>query len=79
LKLGSNHRRFQTRGPALGKLALIVRAPDVKGQEHVAAEGIGLRSSAPGFASMGTPDQERLARQFQVYDALYAYAQNLGQ
>ena len=63
---------------ALQSLGLIVRAADVKGQEHVAPEGIGLRSIAHGFAAMGIPDEERLARQFPVYDALYAHAQGRG-
>jgi hypothetical protein len=61
--------------PALQRLALIVRAADIQGQEHVAAEGIGLRSIAQGFSAMGLPDEDRLARQFPVYDALYAFAQ----
>jgi hypothetical protein len=59
--------------PALLRLALIVRAADVKGQENVAGEGIGLRSIAQGFAALGLSDEERLARQFPVYDALLAY------
>ena len=62
--------------PALKKLALIVRAADIKGQENVAAEGVGLRSIAHGFAAMGLTDNDRLARQFPVYDALYAYVQS---
>jgi len=60
--------------PALRRLALIVRAADIQGQEHVAPEGLGLRALAEGFALLGLPDEERLARQFPVYDALYAYA-----
>jgi len=59
----------------LQKLALIVRAADVKGQENVAPEGVGLRSIAHGFAALGISDEERLIRQFPVYDALYAYVQ----
>jgi hypothetical protein len=66
---------FKLSDPALQRLGLIVRAADVKGQESVAAEGIGLRSMAQGFAAMGISDEERLARQFPVYDALYAYVQ----
>jgi hypothetical protein len=62
---------------ALLRLGMIVRAADVKGQEAVAGEGPGLRAIAQGFAAMGLPDQDRLARQFPVYDALYAYVQNL--
>jgi len=61
---------------AVQGLGLIVRAADVKGQEHVAPEGIGLRSIAQGFAAMGLSDEERLARQFPVYDALLAYVQS---
>ena len=66
-----NHRGSRCSFEAI--LALIVRAADVKGQESVAPEGIGLRSIAQGFAAMGISDEERLARQFPVYDALYAY------
>jgi hypothetical protein len=62
----------------LAGLALIVRAADVKGQESVAPEGIGLRSMAQGFAALGISDEERLARKFPVYDALYAYVQSKG-
>jgi hypothetical protein len=62
--------------PTVRRLGLIVRAADVKGQENVAVEGIGLRSIAQGFAAMGLSDEERLARQFPVYDALYAYVQS---
>ena len=61
---------------AIQRLGQIVRAADVKGQEAVAPEGIGLRSIAQGFAAMGLSDEERLARQFPVYDALYAYVQS---
>ena len=61
---------------AAQRLALIVRAADIKGQEGVAPEGIGLRSIAQGFAAMGLSDEDRLARQFPVYDALYAFAQS---
>src|SRR5215831_66276 len=45
--------------PGLKRLALIVRAADVKGQEQAAQEGAGLRSMAEGFASMGLSDEER--------------------
>jgi hypothetical protein len=65
--------------PALLRLALIVRAADIKGQEHVAAEGLGLRSIAQGFAALGLSDEERLARQFPVYDALLAHLRTSSQ
>jgi hypothetical protein len=63
--------------PGLKRLALIVRAADIKGQEQVAPEGVGLRALAEGFAAMGLSDEERLARQFPVYDALYEYARRM--
>jgi hypothetical protein len=64
---------YRLQDSALARLALIVRAADVKGQEHVAPEGLGLRAVAEGFAALGVPDEEKLARQFPLYDALYAY------
>ena len=70
---------YQLRVPGLERLALMVRAADVKGQEHVAAEGLGLRAIAHGFAALGIPDEERLARQFPLYDALYAYCRRAGE
>jgi len=68
---------FKLADPALHRLALIVRAANVKGQEHVAAEGLGLRAVAEGFAATGVSDEERLRLQFPVYDALYEYARRL--
>ncbi len=59
--------------PGLARLALIVRAADVKGQEQVAPEGRGLRAIAEGFAEIGISDEEKLAREFPIYDALYEY------
>lgn len=59
--------------PVLHRLALIVRGADVKGQEYVAPESVGLRAIAHGFALTGISDEERLAREFPIYDALYEY------
>jgi len=67
---------YAIRDSAVRQLGLIVRAADVKGQEDVAPEGIGLRSIAQGFAVMGLSDEDRLARQCPVYDALCAYLQS---
>ena len=65
---------YNLQDPGLARLALIVRAADVKGQEAIAPEGLGLRAIAEGFATMRLPDEERLARGFPIYDALYEYA-----
>jgi hypothetical protein len=64
---------YKLEDSALGRLALIVRAADIKGQESVAIEGAGLKAIAEGFKAMGLSDEERLARQFPLYDALYEY------
>lgn len=65
---------YNLQDDALRRLALIVRAADVKGQEHVAPEGMGLRAMAEGFANPALSDEERLQMQFPMYDALYRYA-----
>jgi hypothetical protein len=65
---------YHLQAPGLERLALIVRAADIKSQGHIAAEGVGLRAVAQGFAPIGLSDEERLVRQFPVYDALYEYA-----
>jgi hypothetical protein len=64
---------FDLNAPGLTRLALIVRAADVKGQESVAAEGLGLRAIAEGFSAMQLSDEERLTRGVPIYDALYEY------
>jgi hypothetical protein len=67
---------YHLHAPGLERLALIVRAADVKGQEQAAPEGIGLRAMAQGFAAMGFSDEKLLVMQFPVYDALYEYARH---
>lgn len=64
--------------PGLSRLALIVRAADVRGQESAAPEGVGLRAIAHGVAALGIADEERLAKQFPIYDALLEYARKQG-
>jgi len=62
--------------PAIQKLVLIVRTANVKRRENAAAEGIGLRSIAQGFAAIALSGEERLTRQFPIYNALYAFVQS---
>ncbi len=64
---------YKLTDPALHRLALTVRGADVKGQEHVSPESLGLRAIAHGFAASGISDEERLAREFPLCDALYEY------
>jgi hypothetical protein len=67
---------FKLVDPALHRLALIIRGADVKGQEHVCSESLGLRAIAQGFALSGISDEERLAREFPLYDALYEFVRH---
>jgi hypothetical protein len=65
---------YKLSAPGLERLALIVRAADIKGQEQAAPEGLGLRAIAEGFAAMDFPDTDRLRYGFVIYDALLQYA-----
>jgi hypothetical protein len=66
--------RYDLHDPALRLLADIVRAADSRPTNpHPAGEG--LRWIAHGFAAMGLSDEELLAREFSVYDALLAECQ----
>jgi hypothetical protein len=64
---------YRLTDPALHRLGLIVRGADVKGQEQVSAESVGLRAIAQGFALSGISDEERLEREFPIYDPLLEY------
>jgi hypothetical protein len=66
-------REFDLDDPALARLAKIVHAADIQGEEHTSAEGPGLRAIAEGFAALGLSDEKRLVRSFPIYDALYAW------
>jgi hypothetical protein len=58
--------------PALARLALIVRGADTDAR-HLTPESAGLYAVASGFQAISRDDHENMARQFPVYDALYAY------
>jgi hypothetical protein len=64
-------KKYRLADPALELLAQIVRAADARpSNPHPAGEG--LRWVAHGFSALGLTDAEILAREFIVYDALYA-------
>jgi hypothetical protein len=67
-------RKYQLSDPALAELAKIVRAADTTDKSW-APEGIGLEAIADGFRRIARDDYDNMARQFAVYDALYAYCQ----
>ncbi len=55
------------------ELAKIVHAADVKADIGTAPEAPGLEAISRGFAALCPADEDRLEKQFPVYDALYAY------
>ena len=67
-------KAFKLADPALRLLGEIVRAADSHpSNPHPAGEG--LRWVAFGFSALGLSDQDILAHEFVVYDALYAECQ----
>lgn len=69
------HYRLQD--PALRLLAEIVHGADVQQDLYGRAEAPGLKAIAHGFSSLGLTDHAILAKEFAVYDALYAYCSGL--
>ncbi len=65
-------QKFQLKDKALLLLAEIVRAADTnKLQAHLLAPG--LKAIAEGYSLRFPDDDENIRRQFEVYDALYAW------
>jgi hypothetical protein len=65
---------YQLDDPALRLLARIVRGADTA-QRALAPESAGLYAVATGFQAICRDDFDNMARQFPVYDALYAFCQ----
>ena len=66
--------KYRLDDPALHALALIVRGADTDARS-LAPEASGLYAVASGFRLISRDDHENMARQFPVYDALYAYCE----
>ncbi len=66
--------RYALTDPALLALARIVRGADTE-QRALTPESAGLYAVATGFQAVSRDDFENMARQFPVYDALYAFCQ----
>ena len=66
------HRHGLEGDAALRRMALIVRGADTD-QKHLAPESRGLEAMSSGFHAMDIPDEESLALQAPMYDALYVY------
>jgi hypothetical protein len=65
-------RTYGLTDPALAQLALIVRGADTTAKD-LTPESRGLEAIAEGFHLAYQDDQEQLAKELPVYDALYAY------
>ena len=64
--------KYNLTDPALSRLALIVRGADTDAKD-LTAESRGLEAIAEGFRLVYQDDHEQIAREFPVYDALYAF------
>lgn len=64
--------RYDLAVPALAALALIVRGADTDDND-LTPESRGLVAIAEGFRLIYADDQEQLAAELPVYDALYAF------
>ena len=65
--------RYQLQDPALLRLARIVHAADVESDIDTDPIERGLEAIAVGYGLRYPRDHDNLARQFEVYDALYAW------
>ncbi len=65
--------KYGLREPALLRLAKIVHAADIEADLHTEEIAPGLEAIAVGYSLRFPDDMENLRRQFEVYDALYAW------
>ncbi|HEY9074933.1 MAG TPA: chromate resistance protein ChrB domain-containing protein [Anaerolineaceae bacterium] len=66
-------QKYDLKDPALQRLAQIVHAADVAEDIDTDPLGRGLEAIATGYSLRFPDDLENLERQFEVYDALYAW------
>lgn len=64
--------KYKLDEPALRALALIVRGADTS-QRALTPESAGLYAWATGFQVISRDDHDNMAKQFPMYDAIYAY------
>jgi len=65
--------RYELGDPGLRHLAEIVRGADTD-DRRLTPESAGLYAAATGFQAISRDDHDNMARQFPMYDALYAFA-----
>jgi hypothetical protein len=64
--------RYQLKDPTLARMARIVHAADIAADIDTDPIARGLEAIAVGYSLRYPRDDDNLARQFEVYDALYA-------
>ncbi len=64
---------YKITDPAILKLAKVVHGADVSKDITITAQSAGLQTIAEGFRLISKNDHDNMAKQFAVYDALYAY------
>jgi hypothetical protein len=69
-------KKYNLKDPALMKLAVIVRGADTDAKD-LAPECRGLDAIAEGFRLAYSDDHEQLKHELPVYEALYAYCQEM--
>jgi hypothetical protein len=67
--------KYELADRALKALAEIVRGADTDAR-HLTPESAGLYAAASGFRLIAKDDHDNMARQFPMYDALYAYCRS---
>lgn len=71
-------KKYQLTDPALTLLGKIVNGADTDNTLWQQPEGAGLEAIAEGFRHLGYPDDHAInAAEWLVYDALYAYCQEM--
>lgn len=65
--------KYELKDAALARLASIVHAADIAAEIESDPLGRGLEAIATGFSLRYPDDEHNLERQFEVYDALYAW------
>ena len=65
-------QKYSIKDPAILELAKVVRGADTLNR-NITPESPGLNSLAEGFRVIAKDDFDNMAKQFYVYDALYAF------
>ena len=65
-------QKYSIKDPAVLELAKVVRGADTLNR-NITPESPGLNSLAEGFRVIAKDDFDNMAKQFYVYDALYAF------